>query len=267
LGTGTDLWPSKPTVYDWTAACTQLDELLKWWATPANRDAYGHISHTFTHEEQNNSTYSDIFKEISFNQAWLKQVGLDQAKWFTSNGIIPPAITGLHNGDALRAWWDNGIRNCVGDNTRPVLMNQQNPMWPYFTTVESDGFAGMQINGRWATRIYYNCDTPACTVQEWIDTSAGAGNFDDLLAVEKADTMRHLFGLWHDGYMFHQANLRNSNVDPITINGVTAKYSIFQAWVETIVQEFVRLVDWPLVTLTHQEVCPRLNLPYFPVPD
>jgi hypothetical protein len=255
LGTGTNLWAPNPTAYDWSTACTQLDALLNWWANPSNRDLYGHISHTFTHEEQNNATYSDIFKEISFNQAWLKQNGLDQAKWFTGNGIIPPAITGLHNGDALKAWWDNGIRNCVGDNTRPVLMNQQNPMWPYFTTVESDGFAGMQVNGRWATRIYYNCDLPDCTVQEWIDTSAGSGNFADLLAIEKADTMRHLFGLWHDGYMFHQANLRNSDVPPITINGVSAKYSIFQAWVETMVQEFVRLVDWPLVTLTHAEVC------------
>jgi len=42
---------------------------------------------------------------------------------FSSNGIIPPAITGLHNGDAIRAWHDAGIRNVVGDNTRPSLMN------------------------------------------------------------------------------------------------------------------------------------------------
>lgn len=254
LGTGTSIWPGKPPVYDWSAACTQLDDLLIWWANPANRDLYGHISHTFTHEEQNNATYSDIFKEISFNQAWLKQVGIDQAKHYTDNGIIPPAITGLHNGDALQAWWDNGIRNCVGDNTRPPLMNQQNNMWPHFTTFESDGFAGMQVNPRWATRIYYNCDTPACTVQEWIDTSAGSGTFDDLLAAEKADTMRHLFGLHREDYMFHQANLRNVDIAPITINGVTAKYSIFQAWVEVQVQEFVRLVDWPLVTITHKEM-------------
>lgn len=33
LGTGTDLWPSTPTTYDWTVACTQLDDLLRWWTT------------------------------------------------------------------------------------------------------------------------------------------------------------------------------------------------------------------------------------------
>ncbi|XHG09471.1 hypothetical protein AWENTII_012527 [Aspergillus wentii] len=254
LGTGTDLWPTTPATYDWTSACTQLDPLLLWWTTKSNQDEFGHISHTFTHEEQNNATYSDVYKEISFNQAWMKQVGIDAATHFTSNGIIPPAITGLHNGDALQAWWDNGITNCVGDNTRSVLLNTQNAMWPYFTTVDSDGFAGMQVNGRWATRIYYNCDTPDCTLQEWIDTSAGSGTFADLLATEKADTMRHLFGLYHDGYMFHQANLRNADVADITINGVSGKYSIFQAWVETQVQEFVRLVDWPIVTLKHQDM-------------
>lgn len=254
IGTGTNLWPDVPTTYDWTATCTAMDELLAWWITESNLNKFGHISHTFTHEEQNNATYSDVYKEISFNQAWLAAVGIDKATKFTSNGIIPPAITGLHNGDALRAWAENGITNCVGDNTRPALLNPENKMWPLFTTVAANGFDGIQVNPRWATRIYYNCDTPACTTQEWIDTSAGAGTFQDLLATEKADTMRHLFGLHHDGYMFHQANLRNIDVEPITINGVTEKYSIMQAWVETQVQEFVRLAEWPIITLTHQEV-------------
>ncbi|PYI01133.1 extracellular serine-rich protein [Aspergillus sclerotiicarbonarius CBS 121057] len=254
LGTGTNLWPASPTTYNWTVACTELDALRVWWTTPANRDKFGHISHTFTHEEQDNATYADVFKEISFNQAWLKQVELSSAKYFTSNGIIPPAITGLHNGDALRAWWENGITNCVGDNTRSALLNQQNDMWPYWTNNVTDGFDGMQVNPRFATRIYYNCDTPDCTVQEWIDTSGASGDFDTLLATEKAEVMRHLLGLHHDPYMFHQANLRNADTSPITINGVSGQYSIMQAWVETQVQEFVRLVDWPLVTIKHQDM-------------
>lgn len=254
LGTGTNLWPKRPTTYDWSLQCTRMDPLLLWWMKPNNLNSFASLSHTFTHEEENNATYSDVYKEITFNQAWLKQTGIDQSQHFTANGIIPPAITGLHNGDALRAWWQNGIKNCVGDNTRPALLNKQNEMWPYFTVKSTDGFDGMQVNPRWATRIYYNCDTPSCTTQEWIDTSAGSGTFANLLAIEKADTMRHLFGLHHDPYMFHQANLRNADVNPITINGVSAKISIFQAWVETQVQEFVRLAEWPLVTLKHADM-------------
>jgi hypothetical protein len=255
LGTGTNIWPVTPTTYDWTTACSDLDALKMWWSNPTNRDQFGHISHTFTHEGQDNATYSDVYKEISFNIAWLNQSGIASSPRFTSNGIIPPAITGLHNGDALKAWMDNGIVNCVGDNTRPLLLNQQNAMHPYMTTVDADGYAGMQVNPRWATRIYYNCDTPDCTTQEWISTSAGSGTFYDLLAQEKADTMRHLFGLHHDPYMFHQANLRVADAADVTINGVTAQLSIFQAWVETQVQEFVRLVDWPVITMKHSDVC------------
>ena len=33
---------------------------------------------------------------------------------------------------------------------------QDNEMWPLISTVEGNGFAGMQIVGRWATNIYYN---------------------------------------------------------------------------------------------------------------
>ncbi|KAL5001217.1 hypothetical protein BDV10DRAFT_21307 [Aspergillus recurvatus] len=252
LGTGTDVWPTSPTNFTWTTTCLNADSLLTWFQS--HLDEYAYISHTFTHLAQNNATYSDIYKEISFNQAWLERSGFSAASKFTSNGIIPPAITGLHNGDALRAWWDNGITNCVGDNTRPVLLNSENEMWPYFTSEASDGFAGMQVNPRFATRIYYNCDTPACTTQEWIDTSAGAGDFNDLLDTERAEVLRYLFGLHRDPYMFHQANLRNVGTDPITIGSETGQFSIFQAWVETIVAEFTRLVDWPIVTITHQEM-------------
>jgi hypothetical protein len=252
LGTGTNRWPSTPTSYTWTTDCTSRDPLMTWWQS--NLDSFGHLSHTFTHEAQDNATYSDIYKEISFNQAWLKQVGIDQADRFTANGIIPPAITGLHNGDALQAWYDNGITNCVGDNTRSALLNSENAMWPYFTVVSTDGFDGMQVNPRWSTRIYYDCCTPACTLDEWINTSDGSEDFDYLLETEKADTMRHMFGLYHDPYMFHQANLRNNDTDPITVNGVSYQYSLFQAWVEVQVQEFVRLVEWPIVTVKHADV-------------
>lgn len=66
--------------------------------------------------------------------------------------------------------------------------------------------------------------------------------------------MRHLFGLYHDGYMFHQANLRTQGIPAIPVNGVSSRISIFQAWVETVVQEFVRLVNWPMVTLKQADL-------------
>ena len=159
LGTGSNVWPTTPTTYGYSTTCVRLDPLEEWFRTVANRDRFMHISHTFTHYELNNATYSDALKEIQFNQAWLQQVGFAAGR-FSANALIPPAITGLHNGDVLRAWKDAGLTNCVGDNTRPPLRNQQNSMYAYKTTVAADGYEGFNVIPRWATRIYYNCDTP-----------------------------------------------------------------------------------------------------------
>jgi hypothetical protein len=264
LGSGTNMWPATPTAYSYTAQCVNLDPLKTWFGTASNRNKFAHLSHTYTHMELNNATYADTVKEIKFNQAWMTAVGIAAATYFSPKGVIPPAITGLHNGDVLKAWKDSGLTNCVGDNTRPPLRNAANDMYPYMTNFNSDGYDGFQVNPRWATRIYYNCDSADCTASEWVATSSptpNPGDFATLLATEKADTARHLFGLYHDGYMFHQANLRQTDVTPITINGVTSKISIFQAWVEVQVQEFVRLVNWPLVTLKHDDV--SYQVPHF----
>lgn len=54
--------------------------------------------------------------------------------------------------------------------------------------------------------------------------------------------------------MFHQANLRTQGVANIVVNGVSARISIFQAWVETVVQEFVRLVNWPMISMKQADL-------------
>lgn len=254
LGTGTDRWPLSPTQFSWPNSCLNRDPLKLWFDTVANRDVFGHVTHTFTHLPLNNATYSDCAKEIQFNQAWFAQTGLASASQFSPKGIIPPQITGLHNGDCLRAWVDNGLSNAVGDNTRPPLRNQQNDYWPLYTTVAANGYAGFAIIPRWATNIYYNCDTAACTVLEWINTASGSGDIHALLQLEKVTNTRYLLGLHHDPFMFHQANMRQTDMESITINGRTAKLSLLQMWVETIVQEMVRLVNWPIVTQKHDDI-------------
>ncbi|CAG8982285.1 hypothetical protein HYALB_00004519 [Hymenoscyphus albidus] len=254
LGTGTNRWPSTPSTYPYSVACTNDDTLKTWFATAANRDVFAHMSHTFTHENQNNATYFDIFREITWNQAWLNQTTLSKAKKFSYHGLVPPAITGLHNGDALRAWSVNGITSCVGDNTRSVLVNKQNEHWPYITNVADNGFAGMVVNPRWALSIYYNCDVPQCTTDEWVKYSKGSGDFYSLLDYEKRTNIRRLMGLHHDGFMFHQANMRQTDAPKTTINGTTDRYSLLQAWVGTVVAEYTRLVNWPMITLKHDDM-------------
>lgn len=254
LGTGTNIWPTNPTKFSSTMTCMKYDTLYNWFAKDSNNmNAYAHMSHTYSHAGLNNATYSDVAKEISFNKDWLSAAGFAGSTVFSGNGLIPPAITGLHNGDAIRAWMDNGIKYVVGDNTRPVLMNQESSFWPLTSNVQDNGYAGLEIVPRWATTIYYNCDLPQCTTNEWINTSGGKGTWEDLLIDARATNIRHLMGLHQDPFMFHQANLRTSGPQ-LTINGKTGTYSLLMAWTEIVLQEMTRLTSWPIVTLKHDDI-------------
>ena len=253
VGTGTSLWPTTPRTYSWSLACAKFDKLASWFTNAANRDAFFHVSHTFSHENLNNATYSDTSKEITFNQAWLKQIGISAGK-FSPHGLVPPAITGLHNGDAIKAWMDNGITKVVGDNSRPLLVNQNNRHWPQISTVATNGYNGLTIMPRWSTAMYYNCDLPDCTSKEWIATSGGYGDFSSLVEFEKTTTSRYLLGLRHDAYMFHQANLRAADVPSMVVGTQTGTFSLLQTWVEAVTQEMVRLTNWPMVTLQHDDL-------------
>ncbi|KAE9978646.1 hypothetical protein Vi05172_g3830 [Venturia inaequalis] len=253
-GTGTDVWPATPVTYQWTVPCENLDPLMRWWRQPAKRDAFMHLSHTFSHEALNNATYADGSKEISFNKVWLQHSGISSAKHFSASGLIPPAITGMHNADVIKAWMDNGIKFVVGDNTRPPLADARNPWWPLISNNEVNGYPGLVIMPRWATTIYYNCDLPECTLNEWTATSGGSGDFQHLLDDARRVNAWHLLGLHWDPFMFHQANLRMADVPEVPVNGVMKKLSLLAIWTEVVLQEMVRLTNWPLITIKHDDL-------------
>lgn len=122
LGSGKNTWPAHRQ-FDFTGKCIFLDPLATFFANTSNRDAVGLVSHTFTHMSFDDATYSDGFSEIEFNLAYAELLNFTSAAKFSGSGLIPPAITGLHNGDVISAWSDNGLWNAVGDNTRPLLRN------------------------------------------------------------------------------------------------------------------------------------------------
>lgn len=53
--------------------------------------------------------------------------------------------------------------------------------------------------------------------------------------------------------MFHQANLNYVTAGNTVINGVSQKLSLFEVWVEVVIQEMMRLVTWPIITLKHDD--------------
>lgn len=55
-------------------------------------------------------------------------------------------------------------------------------------------------------------------------------------------------------FMFHQANLRSSDVEETNVNGVSKRWSLIQMWVEVVAQEMTRLVNWPLISIKHDDL-------------
>ena len=131
LGTGKNSWPLNPT-FDWTGQCVYLDPLAQFFTNLTRRDAIGIVSHTFTHLDLDKATYHDVLREISFNLLFAELLNFTNALHFSGSGLIPPAITGMHNGDSLRAFSDNGLWNVIGDNTRPVLRANVRPQCPIY---------------------------------------------------------------------------------------------------------------------------------------
>jgi len=247
IGTGKDLWDKKFKKFQWSLECLNLDPLQVYLADKANLHSFLHVSHTFTHEDETNATYADVVKEITWNQEWFKRVGFTDtgsAPYFSPNGLIPPGITGLHNGDAIRAWVENGIIYAMGDNSRPVLMSvasRKSDFHPIMTNVKENGYVGAHIFGRYGTSIYYNCDLPECTNTEWKAIAAGSGDFNAQLEYEKNTNAKYLLGLRWDPYMFHQANMRVSDTKALTLLGKNKKWSLLMAWTEAVIYEVTRL--------------------------
>jgi hypothetical protein len=54
--------------------------------------------------------------------------------------------------------------------------------------------------------------------------------------------------------MFHQANIRSTDVESIVLNGKSQTLALLQIWVEVVVAEYMRLVTWPIITLKHDDI-------------
>ena len=135
-----------------------------------------------------------------------------------------------------------------------MLRRTDSPYWARTTTVADDGYAGLTVIPRWAANVYYNCYLAACTVAEWAAASGTPKTYADLIEDAKITNVRHLLGLFGDLFMFHQANMRVSGQPTVTVGTQTGAFSLIQQWVEAVAQELVRLTDWPVVNLKHDDI-------------
>ncbi|KAJ3026785.1 UNVERIFIED_CONTAM: hypothetical protein HDU68_005089 [Siphonaria sp. JEL0065] len=260
LGTGQTLWtPALLAALntEWTKTILANDPIYNYFSAPGNLTSVSSkflwCSHTFTHEILNNNTYSDTFNEVSFNfhLASKDLWGLDGQPFWSNKSMVTPGISGLFNGDALKALLDFGITGAVGDSSRLKTLNTVRPFWwPMTTTVENNGYAGFTVIPRQSVNIYFNTTNQAYNTILYNKIYNTTKTFADIMANEVSRNMRTLPLLSWQPVMFHQANLRNADLPAVTIGSKTGKLSLMQQWVESIFGSFAEIANWPILTLS-----------------
>jgi hypothetical protein len=63
-----------------------------------------------------------------------------------------------------------------------------------------------------------------------------------LLDIERDTNVRHLLGLHHDPFMFHQANMMFEDADTYDFGGDDISVmSLLEVWVDVVTREYTRL--------------------------
>ncbi|ORX33470.1 hypothetical protein BCR36DRAFT_588606, partial [Piromyces finnis] len=190
------------------------DKLYKHFKNHDNQDNFFWLTHTFSHQKLDYASYRDTDLESKENIKMSKEpyLGMYDRDCYSKHSIVTPEISGLHNGDALKALTDNEVYYAVGDTSR-VDVSPENFYLPFITNMTTS-------------------------------------NFDGFVVIPQADLhAKNFLKLRHDPYMFHEGNLRNSDFKEVSIGSGKGKYGMLQQWVERVTEEIQKYMNWPLVSI------------------
>ncbi|ORY25879.1 hypothetical protein LY90DRAFT_706211 [Neocallimastix californiae] len=248
-GTGEKRWPKE----NYQFSSTQLknfkkDNLFKFFANNSTaQKEFFWSSHTFSHENLDNASRSDVDNEIRLNIEVAKLLGLTDKEWWSTGAIVTPQISGLHNKDALEIFKQYGINSATGDLSRSAITNLENPYLPFYTTLESSNYEGFPVVPRTPTEIYYFCSNR--TENTWMYNNIYRNEFgrdstwDEIAEREAHRTLLLMTQLRHEAHQFHQANIRHYKKE--------GKYgeSLLEDWTRSVVSLYNQYVEWPLISL------------------
>jgi hypothetical protein len=204
------------------------------------RDNFFWESHTYTHPVMDNLTYEASYAEFANNtQAALDLFDNDFSNPNYNNiSVVTPSITGLFNSECLRAMYDLGIRNVVGDNSRKELI-PDNVYHGIHTSVAVHGFAGIYIVPREDTNIYYDAGDTDDISTQYNTLYKTSLTFDEIVQLDVAVALRLLLNFRYDPYMFHQENMRTQSIGdkPIT--------SLMTYWLDAVFDALLNYTTLP----------------------
>jgi len=237
---------------EWDPEALRKDPLFEYFAkNPDTQDDFFWLTHTFSHENLDYASKFDVENEIGLNIKMANENYLDlyEKEWFSKNSIVCPEISGLHNGHCLEAFNEYNVIYGVGDTSRADITNMTNPYIPMMTTMATSNFEGFMIIPRQPTQVYWDIDTVEGTEKYYNNFYKTDATWSQILDREALHVVKLFLQLRHDPYMFHESNLRNADFPVVTMNGASGHYGLLQQWVERIVEEVTKYVDWPIISL------------------
>ena len=181
----------------------------------ANNSRFHWLSHTYTHTNLDNLSYTQTYAELQNNHQVATNT-LRLSSYF-KDALVTPQISGLNNAEAVRAMSDFGIRWLVSDSSRfcghrnaerQALAGCPRPN----TGVYHDLQPAILMIPRFPTNLFYNVSTPV----EWVDEynhiylSFWGRNLTYAEILDKESELMLSYLMNHDmrPLMFHQSNLR-----------------------------------------------------------
>jgi len=237
---------------DWDDNILQeKDELYKYFKDPKHQDDFFWLTHTFSHQKLDFATYHDADTEMKLNIKMSKEpyLGMYDRPCYSPHSIVTPEISGLHNGDALRALKENGVNYAVGDTSRQDL-SPANFYLPFISNKTTSNFDGFIAIPRQPPQIYWDCSTIEENMKLYKERYPDLNtDWNTHLDNEAVLHVKNFLKLRHDPYMFHEGNLRNADFPEVTIGEATGKFGMMQQWVERVNYEIQKYLNWPILTI------------------
>jgi len=247
-GTGESRWPRANYQFSQSQYNTmEKDKLFQYFKNNSTiLKEFFWSSHTFTHENLDKVSKSDVDNEIRLNIEMAGLLGVKGKDYWSSASMVTPQISGLHSKDTLEKLMEYGITSATGDVSRKAITNTENPYLPFITTMESSNLEGFPVIPRTPTEIYYFCSTREESLYAYKEIFSGQKDsytYNDLLKSESDRTVHLMLQLRHEAHQFHQANIRAYPKD-----GYSGE-SLLEEWTRSVVKKYNEYVEWPLISL------------------
>jgi len=211
------------------------------------------MSHTWDHENMDLMASSAAGAEVTQNCDLAATYGLNK---FSCEEMVTPDISGLSSTEPMLGMLGAGVHYVVSDSSVTAEVAKTRNTTPG----DNPSFNVGRVNSidasvyhvpRHPTSIFYDVTTRDAEVDEYNTIYRSYWgrdlSYEEILDVDSSFGLHYLLTGDIDPLMFHQTNLSSEYVD-------NTEHSVFADWVEASAGKFTALVNFPIRTLTLQEI-------------